>query len=185
MHIWIYVCKRSTVSLQWTLMRKIFVDIELYFFFLAVLCLYKTLPSTRELNVYDNVHPHFGVVGEGYHTQFAATDKLDIHKNTYEYKDLQEAQKRIKELEAKLRKLEARIPQKYPDVKFLNYRSRKRILVIFLYMSYFNYLGALDCETLIWEREILNDTILYVLSFNNFFLHKYHACMSRVLNWHW
>lgn len=96
---------------------------------IAILCLYKTLPSTRELNVYDNVHPHFGVVGEGYHTQFAATDKLDIHKNTYEYKDLQEAQKRIKELEAKLRKLEARIPQKYPDVKFLNYRSRKRILV--------------------------------------------------------
>ncbi|XP_046393241.1 UDP-glucuronic acid decarboxylase 1 [Ischnura elegans] len=43
--------------------------------------------------------------------------------------DVDEARKRIRELEGKLRELEARIPNKFPDVKFLGYRSRKRILV--------------------------------------------------------
>jgi hypothetical protein len=47
----------------------------------------------------------------------------------YEIQSLQEAQKKIKELERKISDLEKRIPQRYPDVKYLNYRSRKRILV--------------------------------------------------------
>jgi hypothetical protein len=47
----------------------------------------------------------------------------------FEIQSLQEAQKKIKELEKKVRDLEKRIPQRYPDVRYLNYRSRKRILV--------------------------------------------------------
>jgi peptidoglycan hydrolase CwlO-like protein len=46
-----------------------------------------------------------------------------------EVQSLEEAQKQIKELEKKIKDLEKRIPQRYPDVKYLNYRSRKRILV--------------------------------------------------------
>lgn len=46
-----------------------------------------------------------------------------------EINNLQEAKRRIRELEDKLASLELRIPKKFPDVKFLNYHSRKRILV--------------------------------------------------------
>jgi len=50
----------------------------------------------------------------------------------HEIQNLQEAQNKIKELEKKVKELEKRIPQRYPDVKYLNYRSRKRILVSFM-----------------------------------------------------
>ncbi|XP_077293636.1 UDP-xylose synthase [Arctopsyche grandis] len=43
--------------------------------------------------------------------------------------DLADAKKKIADLEAKLESLEIRIPKKYPDVKYLNYKLRKRILV--------------------------------------------------------
>lgn len=46
-----------------------------------------------------------------------------------EINNLYEAKMRIRELEEKLANLELRIPKKFPDVKFLNYHSRKRILV--------------------------------------------------------
>jgi peptidoglycan hydrolase CwlO-like protein len=49
----------------------------------------------------------------------------EVHK----IQSLQETQRQIKELENKIKDLEKRIPQRYPDVKYLNYRSRKRILV--------------------------------------------------------
>lgn len=50
--------------------------------------------------------------------------------------DLAEAKRKIAELETKLQSLETRIPKKYPDVKYLNYKSRKRILVN-VELSYF------------------------------------------------
>lgn len=43
--------------------------------------------------------------------------------------ELQEARARIDQLEKKIAILEGRIPQKYPDVKYLGYKERKRILV--------------------------------------------------------
>lgn len=43
--------------------------------------------------------------------------------------ELQEAKARIEILEKKLAILEGRIPQKYPEVKYLGYKERKRILV--------------------------------------------------------
>lgn len=66
------------------------------------------------------------------------TLKKDDDDNNYDYKDydkstINNAKKRIKLLEDKLRKIEitisSRIPKNYPTVKFLNYKNRKRILV--------------------------------------------------------
>lgn len=52
--------------------------------------------------------------------------------------ELQEAKARIEQLEKKIAFLEGRIPQKYPDVKYLGYKERKRILVghsLFFYIN--------------------------------------------------
>lgn len=42
---------------------------------------------------------------------------------------LNEAYRKIESLEEKLISLETRVPKTYPDVRFLNYLLRKRILV--------------------------------------------------------
>ncbi|XP_063373584.1 UDP-glucuronic acid decarboxylase 1 [Cydia amplana] len=44
-------------------------------------------------------------------------------------RQLQEAQARIEQLEKKIAILEGRVPQKYPEVKYLGYKERRRILV--------------------------------------------------------
>ncbi|XP_044266610.1 UDP-glucuronic acid decarboxylase 1 [Tribolium madens] len=51
-------------------------------------------------------------------------DQLEYNKNL-----LKEASERIQELENKILALESRVPRTYPEVKFLNYLSRKRILI--------------------------------------------------------
>ncbi|XP_058129894.1 UDP-glucuronic acid decarboxylase 1 [Anopheles ziemanni] len=43
--------------------------------------------------------------------------------------ELYEAKRQILELQRKIQELEGRIPRKYPDVTFLNYKNRKRILI--------------------------------------------------------
>lgn len=45
------------------------------------------------------------------------------------YIELTEAKQRLRLLEMKIQTLENRISKKYPDVVFLNYKNRKRILV--------------------------------------------------------
>lgn len=54
-----------------------------------------------------------------------------MHGNelTTKYAELDEAKSRIMELESRIKEMESRIPRKYPDVTFLNYKNRKRILV--------------------------------------------------------
>ena len=42
---------------------------------------------------------------------------------------LEEALLKIKNLEHRLKEIEFRIPQKYPEVNFLTFKDRKRILV--------------------------------------------------------
>lgn len=44
-------------------------------------------------------------------------------------KELEEAKAHIKELQKKIALLEDRVPHKYPEVKYLGYKDRKRILV--------------------------------------------------------
>lgn len=58
------------------------------------------------------------------------------HDKNLEY--LNDASERIQELEVKLQTLEARIPKTYPEVKFLNYLNRKRILVCFSVQGIFS-----------------------------------------------
>ncbi|XP_063977162.1 UDP-glucuronic acid decarboxylase 1 isoform X2 [Diachasmimorpha longicaudata] len=67
----------------------------------------------------------------------ASQERLDNYEDSSIVKnqvnDLEEAKRRIHELEEKLRTIEAkvndRIPKNFPTVKFLNYKNRKRILV--------------------------------------------------------
>lgn len=44
-------------------------------------------------------------------------------------RELMEAKARIEQLEKKIAVLEGRIPQKYPEVEYLGFKERKRILV--------------------------------------------------------
>lgn len=46
---------------------------------------------------------------------------------------LNDAYRKIETLEEKIMSLETRVPKSYPDVHFLNYLSRKRILVCILF----------------------------------------------------
>lgn len=54
------------------------------------------------------------------------TIEADIISNLAE---LREAKERLRQLEMKIEMLENRLSKKYPDVNFLNYKNRKRILV--------------------------------------------------------
>uniref|UniRef100_A0A182SDJ7 Uncharacterized protein n=1 Tax=Anopheles maculatus TaxID=74869 RepID=A0A182SDJ7_9DIPT len=53
---------------------------------------------------------------------------LDDPERESRLNELHEAKRQILELERKIQELEGRIPRKYPDVTFLNYKNRKRIL---------------------------------------------------------
>lgn len=57
------------------------------------------------------------------------------------YNELNEAKQRLRLLEMKIQTLENRLAKKYPDVVFLNYKNRKRILVLatvcFVYFQQF------------------------------------------------
>ncbi|XP_055371192.1 UDP-glucuronic acid decarboxylase 1 [Condylostylus longicornis] len=44
-------------------------------------------------------------------------------------KELEETKTRLKQIENRIMEMEKNIPKKYPDVKFLNYKNRKRILI--------------------------------------------------------
>lgn len=48
---------------------------------------------------------------------------------TFSYDELNEARQQLRLLEMKIQTLEKRIARKYPDVLFLNYKNRMRILV--------------------------------------------------------
>lgn len=68
-------------------------------------------------------------------------------------RELLEAKSRIDQLEKKIAILEGRVPQKYPEVKFLGYKLRKRILVryfIFTHSIFFDKLSLIttDLKTL-------------------------------------
>uniref|UniRef100_A0A182W174 UDP-glucuronic acid decarboxylase 1 n=1 Tax=Anopheles minimus TaxID=112268 RepID=A0A182W174_9DIPT len=54
---------------------------------------------------------------------------LDDPEQESRLNELHEAKRQILELERKIQELEGRIPRKYPDVTFLNYKNRKRILI--------------------------------------------------------
>ena len=55
---------------------------------------------------------------EGWCTDSKSNSKIEI-----------ESPSKIAQLEERIKELESRSPKKYPDVKFLTYQDRKRILV--------------------------------------------------------
>lgn len=62
--------------------------------------------------------------------QVLYSKKMESSENLESTKqELQDAKARLELLEQKLAVLEGRIPQKYPDVEYLGYKDRKRILV--------------------------------------------------------
>lgn len=58
-----------------------------------------------------------------------ANVEVNHEELTASYNELHEAKQRLKLLEMKIQTLESRISKTYPDVTFLNYKNRKRILV--------------------------------------------------------
>ncbi len=85
----------------------------------TVICMYKTFVNTEPLHGPPHIlpDPQPRSVQEHNNQQFDNDNELEQTKL------------KIKELELKLQLLEDRIPKKYPDVTYLNYKSRKRILV--------------------------------------------------------
>ncbi|XP_055715872.1 UDP-glucuronic acid decarboxylase 1 [Phlebotomus papatasi] len=88
---------------------------------ILVVCLYKTWASSIG-SAKENATPGDQVVG---------VLPEPVHGETPEnvVQELEATRKKLAQLEKKLQDLEGRIPVKYPDVKYLNYKNRKRILV--------------------------------------------------------
>lgn len=93
-------------------------------FVCTVICIYKTFVTSEPLHVPHALDVQPGPMKEN-HQQFVNDDnELDSR-----YTELEQTKLKIKELELKIQMLEDRIPKKYPDVTYLNYKNRKRILV--------------------------------------------------------
>jgi hypothetical protein len=128
-----YKCSVPLMSCLLHIKERVFI---IYF---TVLCLYKNWIYTEEISYTYHDKParlyHLNNIIEHTTHQYPA---VEINENqtpdsrAHEIQNFQEAQKKIKELEKKIKDLEKRIPQRYPDVKYLNYRTRKRILVSFM-----------------------------------------------------
>lgn len=105
-----------------------------FFFILTALCVYHNWVHAREMAILENtvlkVHrgsKHLRVdmpYEEGMENSRQSADNI---------RNLEEAKKKIRELEIRIKHLEGGSPRRFPDVKFLNYRTRKRILVRLLF----------------------------------------------------
>lgn len=64
--------------------------------------------------------------------EYTSKENEELYERSFLYNKqaVLETSKKIKELLEKIDALEARVPKMYPEVKFLNYLKRKRILVI-------------------------------------------------------
>lgn len=125
---------QEEVQIQYSFNAMFFTCVFIIYF--VVLCLYKNWFYTEEISyTYHDKSAgsyHLNNIVEHATHQYPAVDiseNQNPNSKAHEIQNLQEAQKKIKELEKKIKDLEKRIPQRYPDVKYLNYRSRKRILV--------------------------------------------------------
>lgn len=87
-------------------------------------------PSDVEQAFVSDTAQHYSENGDEKSTASSLTIKEPI--NIKKIKHLDEALLKIQELEMRLKDIEFRIPKKYPEVKFLNYKDRKRILVSLL-----------------------------------------------------
>lgn len=65
---------------------------------------------------------------------FHANNHIDDSELKSNYDELKDARKRLRSLEMKIKSLENRMAKTYPDVSFLNYKNRKRILVSIIHV---------------------------------------------------
>lgn len=94
----------------------------------AVFCLYKSFIS---LEIIEGIDPsRFAALSAKNRGNVAARIELTNQEElSSSYDELSEAKKQLKLLEMKIQTLENRLSKTYPDVLFLNYKNRKRILV--------------------------------------------------------
>lgn len=132
------------------------IENNLSFMCFSVICLYKTFASSQfgDKERHTNNNDDNDVIETIFDTN--NNDNIDNHHNKLETSDVSDAKLRIKELEYKILQLETRIPRRFPDVTFLNYKNRKRILVKVekhithlnpnLLMIFFKFLGNWWCR---------------------------------------
>lgn len=93
----------------------------------TVLCFYLNWALTEQIYVDENLKLFEKTKSDVHHL---IDNKIyDTADHIKQARNMEEASKKIKHLEGKIKQLESRIPKQFPDVKFLNYRERKRILV--------------------------------------------------------
>ncbi|XP_045136748.1 UDP-glucuronic acid decarboxylase 1-like [Portunus trituberculatus] len=110
-------------------MKKWFTSLTLLGFVLAVIFNWSLLvsskkPSDEEVAYVDDKARHYSEIGPERLPSLSPSAK-----EHQDIKSLDEALLKIKDLERRLKDIEFRIPKKYPEVNFLTFKDRKRILV--------------------------------------------------------
>lgn len=88
---------------------------------------HKTHPQTKSDDYRDPTYR--GNLKEESYTQLIKMNSQESTSHDGTKKELQETKAKLAELEKKIAILEGRIPEKYPNVKFLGVKERKRIIV--------------------------------------------------------
>lgn len=89
----------------------------------TVLCFYLNWAQTQQIYVDENLK-YFQKTSEH---DTKNEERVVANENKPSHNE--DGSRKMKYLERKIKQLESRIPKQFPDVMFLNYRSRKRILV--------------------------------------------------------
>lgn len=91
-----------------------------------MICIYKTFVTAESIHVPHESEPQPKSIKEN-NQQLLLDDDNEMERKYHT--ELAETKLKIIELERKIQLLENRIPKKFPDVAYLNYKNRKRILV--------------------------------------------------------
>lgn len=113
-------------------MKRWFTSVTLLAFTLAVICNWSLLvsskkPSDEELAFVNDRAQHYTENGQEKLSPLSPAGKKP--QDVQDITSLDEAIIKIRDLEQRLKDIEYRIPKKYPEVNFLTYKDRKRILV--------------------------------------------------------
>lgn len=100
----------------------------LFLFVIAVFCLYKSLVNDELIYNFDSNKYSSLISSKQQQNALPNAHEVD-GELTSSYNELNDARQQLRLLEMKIKTLENRIAKKYPDVSFLNYKNRKRILV--------------------------------------------------------
>lgn len=99
-----------------------------FLLFHAVLCVYRSLANSAE-NEFSNRIVDASQFDNHHKTEFRETKHTHIDDLDEANSRIADLEKKINELSTLVKQLGASIPKKYPDVTFLNYKNRKRILI--------------------------------------------------------